>query len=71
MKVAAKNEESPETQRQKLLPVKRRLASSQEAPDIEEFTFGNFLKYLIIAIIIIAIVVIVGGEWRQVSKSTE
>jgi hypothetical protein len=69
MKVAAKTEESPEVQRQRLLPVKRRLASTEEAPDIEEFTFGNFLKYLIIAIIIIAIVVIVGGELRQVSKS--
>jgi hypothetical protein len=35
------------------------------------FTFGNFLKFLLIAIILIAIVVFFGGQLLQISKSRE
>lgn len=48
-----------------------RQPTEAKAPEIEEFTFGKFLRYLLIAAIVIAIVIFIGGQVLQVSKSMD
>jgi hypothetical protein len=43
----------------------------ENGPNDSPMTFGNFIRYLIIAAIIIALVVLVGGQMLQVGKSME
>lgn len=54
----------------KLIRVERKV-SSEAAPEIEEFTFGKFLRILLIAAIVIAIVFFIGSQILQVSKSLD
>lgn len=54
-----------------LINITRKPGSMNAAPDIEEFTFGKLFRYLLIAAIIIAIIIFVGGQVLQVSKSME
>jgi hypothetical protein len=54
-----------------LIRIDRKVASEMKEVDIEEFTFGKFFRYLIIAAIVIAIVLFIGGQMLQVSKSME
>ena len=56
----------------KRMPVHRKewlkdTADQQDSP----MTFGNFIRFLIIAAIIIALVVLVGGQMLQVGKSMD
>jgi len=62
--VAAEQRKGPE-----MIKVNRAITSTAEAPDIEEFTFGKLFRYLIIAAIVIAILIFIGGQVLQVSKS--
>lgn len=48
-------------------PPERSLAAEEDEP----FTIGNFIRYLIIAGIIIALVIFLGGQALQMSKSME
>ncbi|MGZ3723754.1 MAG: hypothetical protein ACXVA9_12515, partial [Bdellovibrionales bacterium] len=43
----------------------------EQGPNDNGMSFGNFIRYLIIAAIIIALVVLVGGQMLQVSKNSE
>lgn len=54
-----------------LIKVERKLASESKSGDIEEFTFGKMFRMLIIIAIIIAIIIFIGGQIMQVSKSME
>jgi hypothetical protein len=56
---------------QQLIKVDRTAANEDAAPDIEEFTFGKLFRYLLIAALIIAIVIFIGGQALQVSKSMD
>lgn len=47
------------------------LPKKEEIPEDEPMTFGNFIRYLIIAAIIIALVVFLGGQALQMSKGME
>lgn len=55
----------------RLIPIDRKIASSQQEPEIEGFTFGNFLRYLLIGAIIIALLIFFGGQILQASKSMQ
>lgn len=55
----------------KLIPINRKVASNEQAPEVDDFTFGSFLRYLVIAAIIIALLIFFGGQILQVSKSME
>ena len=54
-----------------LMVVNRTVASVKKNPKVGGFSFGYLLRYFIIAIIIIAIVIFIGGQILQVSKSME
>ncbi len=54
----------------RFLVEKRGLASVQEEPDVE-MGFGNYLRFLLIAAIVIALVVFFGGQAIQISKSMD
>ncbi len=70
IKVAATVQGAAQQRRAELMRIERKIASGK-APEIEEFTFGNFLRYIIIAAIIIAILFFIGGQAMQVSKSLD
>lgn len=50
---------------------KRALASAGDSDEGFEFSFGNILRWLLIAALIIAIVLFIGGQVLQVSKSID
>ncbi len=65
-----KSEDSvQERGRKKAMPLRAPASKALEDKD-EEMTFGSFLRYLIIAAIIIALVLVVGGQLLQISKSS-
>lgn len=53
-----------------MIHVDRKITRVEE-PVIEEFTFGNIFRYIVIAAIIIAILLFVGGQVRQITKSLD
>jgi hypothetical protein len=55
----------------KIIPARRAASVEGEAPEIDEIGFGHYLRYLIIAAIFIAIVIFIGGQALQVSKSMD
>ena len=69
----AKNVEKGEEQiaGPKLFKIDRAPDRSDETVEIEELGIGGFLRYLIIAAIIIAVVIFLGGQVLQISKSME
>ena len=54
-----------------LIKANRTVASVKKKSHVGGFNFGYLLRYFIIAIIIIAIVIFIGGQILQVSKSME
>jgi hypothetical protein len=68
-KIASSTVETEARKGPERIKIDRRTASTTQTSDIEEFTFGKFLRYLIIAAIIIAIILFIGGQAVQVSKS--
>lgn len=54
-----------------LIPIKKRLPDSIAEEEDEGFSFGFFLRYLIIGAIIVAIIIFIGGQVLQVSKSMD
>lgn len=54
-----------------LIPINKRLPTAVSDADLGGFGFGDFLRYLIIAAIIIAIIIFVGGQAVQVSKGMD
>lgn len=68
---------SKDTSNQTLKPKKarvditRKVANVDMKKDDSKFTLGDFLRYLLIAAIIIAVVIFIGGQALQVSKSWE
>ena len=72
-KTKVKNVEQENEQRAgpQLIKVSRKAASTDEAPEIDDMSFGGYLRYLIIAAIVIALVIFLGGQVLQVSKSME
>lgn len=65
----AKISEGGRTERTTRMLIKRRLKTeSQVAPDTP-LTFGDYLRYLLIAAIIIALVIVLGSQMAQISDS--
>lgn len=58
-------------ERQARLKVMRGPKKSDAPPEEEGFTFGNFLRILLIAAIIIALMIFIGGQALQIGKSME
>ncbi|MFP5518427.1 MAG: hypothetical protein ACLGGX_00865 [Bdellovibrionia bacterium] len=65
--VVGENEQARAPKKIAINPPKREVSSLDD--EEEEFTIGNFIRILIIAGIIIAIVIFVGGQILQMSKS--
>lgn len=57
------------TNREEKIRVNRKVAAKEQTIDENEMSFGNFIRILIIAAIIIALVVLLGGQGLQISKS--
>lgn len=51
--------------------VNRKVAASEQHIAESSMTFGSFIRFLIIAAIVIALVVLLGGQGLQISKSWE
>ncbi len=51
--------------------INRKVAQKEQFIEDNEMTFGSFFRFLIIAAIIIALVVLLGGQGLQISKSWE
>ncbi len=71
MKVAAAKEGEGKRPQETRIKINRRDASSTSSTEIEELTFGKFFRYLLIAAIIIAVIIFIGGQVMQVSKSMD
>lgn len=65
-----KSEDSVQERGRKKATALRAPASQAQLETEEEMTFGSFLRYLVIAAIIIALVLVVGGQLLQISKSS-
>lgn len=72
-KPKAKNVEGgPETRAgPELIPVANRSLAKVDAVEVDDLSFGGFLRYLVIAGIVIALVIVIGGQILQVTKSME
>ncbi|MDC0980433.1 hypothetical protein OAQ84_01720, partial [Bdellovibrionales bacterium] len=57
-------------ERRAMIKVRKIAKKGEPAPD-EPLTFGNFLRYLIIAAIIIALIIFIGGQALQLGKGME
>jgi len=69
-KVSAESIAAEQRRGSQLIKVERKLGSQEAPPEIEEMSFGYLFRYLLIAAIVIAIVIFIGGQALQVSKST-
>jgi hypothetical protein len=69
--VASVKTEVSKTEDKKKMKVQRDEVKKQEVAEDEGFTLGNFIRFLIIAAIIIALLVLIGGQLLQISKSAE
>lgn len=56
--------------REKKVPVVERKPSNDD-DDIEEMSFANFMKYLIIFCVIVALVLFIGGQIQSITKSMD
>ena len=65
-----KNAEAGSASSFKVKPISERKKPAEDASNLN-FTVGNFLKWIIIAAIIIALVLLIGGQMLQVGKSME
>lgn len=68
---ASAEEEGQAVQRDRLIPARRGPASTSKEIEIEELGFGDYFRYLVIAAIIITIVIVIGGQTLQASKSID
>ncbi len=57
--------------KKELIPITRKIATDDKKIEEEGFSIGIFLKWLIIAAIIIALLMLVGGQILQVTKGLE
>jgi hypothetical protein len=57
--------------KKKVMPYRPKESENKAEEAEKPFTFGNFLRYLIISAIIIAIVIFFGSQALQISKSSE
>lgn len=51
--------------------VERKPAQTGKVPDDEPLTFGDYLRYILIAALILALVLVVGGQFLQISNEME
>ena len=65
-----KNSSSTKTKEDKIR-IKRKLASEKSSDDDTELTFGHYIRIIIIAAILIALFVLLGGQALQISSSWE
>jgi hypothetical protein len=69
--VAASKDKGKSSNPNHLMKVERRKTSSVSTDESLDFGFGDFLRYLIIAIMIALLLIVIGGQLLQVSKSAE
>lgn len=69
--IAVKAPKDQTGSRSERMLVKRNTASKEEDIPDSEMSFGDYLRFLIIAAIIIALVVFIGGQALQVGKSMD
>ena len=65
-----KTDEIQERTKRKATPF-RAPAAKTDIKEESGLTFGSFLRYLVIAAIIIALLLVVGGQLLQISKSSD
>lgn len=63
--------EAPAQEKRARIIIKRDLASKTEVPQDEEMSFGDFLRYFLIAAIIIALLIVLGGQFFKISQEME
>ncbi|OFZ19860.1 MAG: hypothetical protein A2Z20_03655 [Bdellovibrionales bacterium RBG_16_40_8] len=64
-------EEGTKPEAKQMLVNRKPAMKNVQDDEIEGFSFGNFMRYLLMAAIIVAIVIFVGGQLMQVAKSSE
>lgn len=70
-RISVQSRGADNSKKQEKILIKRALAEAK-APDVEaDMGFGDYLRYLIIAAIIIALVVFLGGQALQMGKSLD
>ena len=69
-KAGVKKDQASASTDKRIRLIRRDVAKSQEIVD-EPFSIGNFFRLLIIAAIIIALVVLLGGQALQISKGSD
>lgn len=70
-RVTTSSQNGPEARTNVRIPIVRKPAKAVEQIEDSPFTFSNFLRLLLIAAIIIALVVFLGGQLLQMSKASE
>lgn len=58
-------------ERQQRMIIKRKLASSGTLEPDKPMEFGDYLRYILIAALIIALVIVIGGQLSQISNELE
>ncbi len=69
-KIAVKNNSAKNKQLERMRVNRKPAAAAQPDADVG-FTLGNFLRFLLIAAIVIALVIFLGGQFMQISKSMD
>lgn len=70
-KIAAKSSNDTNVKQAERLRVNRQVAAVNTEVEEKEFTIGNFLRIMLILAIIIALIVFLGGQALQISKSMD
>lgn len=70
-RITVKKENKNIREEKKRMLVKRKLAASEEVEVDGDMSFGDFFRILVIAAIIIALLVFLGGQALQIGKSME
>lgn len=63
--------ESSRTERKQVMIIKRKPAEAKEEVEEKEMGFGDYFRYLLIAALIIALVIVIGGQLAQISNEME
>lgn len=71
VRTLAKVSESSEMPRNAKVLIKRKPAATSVEEEDKPMTFGDYLRYILIAAIIIVLLIVLGGQFTQISKEME
>lgn len=63
--------EGSRVERKQMMIIKRELAEAKPEVEEKEMGFGDYFRYLLIAALIIALVIVIGGQIAQISQEME